>query len=77
MAAFDAVDARLQQKSLTGHVQDIKIRFVAAGPSSCHCILGDMEGQLYTWGRNEVRCHLCCLLSCSRTHMSIVHLARS
>lgn len=36
-------------KTLTG----IKIRFVAAGPAAAHCLGGDMEGKLYTWGRNE------------------------
>ena len=36
-------------------VQDVKIRFVAAGPTACHCIVGDMDGRCYTWGRNEVR----------------------
>lgn len=36
------------------HLQGIKIRFVAAGPAAAHCLAGDMEGKLYTWGRNEV-----------------------
>ena len=45
-------------------MQDIKVRFVAAGPSSSHCILGDMDGKLYTWGRNEVSADLhACLCS--------------
>jgi len=35
-------------------LQGIKIRFVAAGPAAAHCLAGDMEGKLYTWGRNEV-----------------------
>lgn len=37
------------------HVQGIRIRFVAAGSAACHCIVGDMDGKCYTWGRNEVR----------------------
>lgn len=36
-------------------VQDVKVKFIAAGSASSHCILGDMEGRCYTWGRNEVR----------------------
>jgi hypothetical protein len=28
--------------------------FIAAGPAAVHCIAGDSEGRLYTWGRNEV-----------------------
>ncbi|KAK9816923.1 hypothetical protein WJX72_007117 [[Myrmecia] bisecta] len=36
-------------KSLMG----VRIKFVAAGPSACHSIIGDMDGNCYTWGRNE------------------------
>eukprot|EP00803_Ostreobium_quekettii_P006172 evm.model.scf_450.2 EVM.evm.TU.scf_450.2 scf_450:27460-36815(+) len=31
----------------------VKIRFVASGCASVHCIAGDMDGRLFTWGRNE------------------------
>ena len=27
---------------------------MAAGPAACHCIVGDVEGKVFTWGRNEV-----------------------
>ncbi len=33
----------------------MKIRWIAAGPSAAHCLAGDMEGRLFSWGRNEVR----------------------
>ncbi len=29
--------------------------FVASGPAAIHCIAGDVDGRLFTWGRNEVR----------------------
>jgi alpha-tubulin suppressor-like RCC1 family protein len=29
--------------------------FVSAGPAAVHCLAGDSEGRLYSWGRNEVR----------------------
>ncbi|KAK9917811.1 hypothetical protein WJX75_008519 [Coccomyxa subellipsoidea] len=32
---------------------DVKVQFIAAGSASCHCIIGDVEGRCYTWGRNE------------------------
>ena len=35
--------------------QGVKIAFIASGPSAVHCLAGDTEGRLYTWGRNEVR----------------------
>ncbi|RZC66598.1 hypothetical protein C5167_010302 [Papaver somniferum] len=31
----------------------VNIRFVAAGCVSCHCVALDVEGRVYTWGRNE------------------------
>ncbi|KAK9864895.1 hypothetical protein WJX84_004668 [Apatococcus fuscideae] len=34
-------------------LQTIRIRFVAAGSAACHCVIGDLEGKCYTWGRNE------------------------
>ena len=43
-------------------LQGIKIAFIAAGSAAVHCIAGDMDGRLYTWGRNEVSC----CGSCSR-----------
>eukprot|EP00884_Botryococcus_braunii_P006899 jgi/Botrbrau1/1620/Bobra.0185s0035.1 len=30
-----------------------KLVFVASGPAACHCLAGDINGVLYTWGRNE------------------------
>jgi hypothetical protein len=36
-------------------VQDVKVAFVAAGSAAVHCIIGDINGVCYTWGRNEVR----------------------
>ena len=27
--------------------------FVAAGPSATHCLVGAVDGRLFTWGRNE------------------------
>ena len=35
-------------------VQGVKVRFVAAGPAAAHCLVGAMDGKLFTWGRNEV-----------------------
>ncbi len=35
--------------------QDVRIMFVAAGPAAVHCLAGDANGNLYAWGRNEVR----------------------
>lgn len=35
-------------------MQGVKIRFIAAGPTACHCIAIDTDGKCYTWGRNEV-----------------------
>ncbi len=29
--------------------------FIASGPAACHCFAGDSAGNLYSWGRNEVR----------------------
>jgi hypothetical protein len=34
------------------------VAFIAAGSSAAHCIVGDVNGVCYTWGRNEVRCQL-------------------
>ncbi len=36
-------------------VQDVKVMWVAAGPSACHSVIGDAEGRCWTWGRNEVQ----------------------
>ena len=36
-------------------IQGVRVRFIAAGPAACHSIIGDMEGKVYSWGRNEVR----------------------
>jgi hypothetical protein len=30
------------------------VAFIAGGPTAAHCIIGDVAGALYTWGRNEV-----------------------
>lgn len=35
-------------------LQDVKIAFIAAGSAAAHCIVGDVNGVCYTWGRNEV-----------------------
>lgn len=32
---------------------DVKIAFIAAGSAAAHCIVGDVNGICYTWGRNE------------------------
>eukprot|EP00798_Chlamydomonas_sp_ICE-L_P030066 gene30066-35035_t len=48
-AMFPNVLLPSKMKSLVG----IKIAFIAAGPCAVHCMAGDMEGRLYTWGRNE------------------------
>eukprot|EP00882_Tetradesmus_deserticola_P033115 GHRQ01037798.1.p1 GENE.GHRQ01037798.1~~GHRQ01037798.1.p1 ORF type:complete len:215 (+),score=78.28 GHRQ01037798.1:166-810(+) len=32
---------------------DVKVAFIAAGSSAAHCIVGDVNGVCYTWGRNE------------------------
>ena len=37
--------------------QGIRIATVAAGPCAVHCMAIDMDGRLYSWGRNEVRMH--------------------
>lgn len=37
--------------------QGIRIATVAAGPCAVHCMAIDMDGRLYSWGRNEVRVH--------------------
>lgn len=29
--------------------------FIAGGSAATHCIVGDINGVCYTWGRNEVR----------------------
>lgn len=29
--------------------------FVAGGAAAVHCLAGDADGNLYSWGRNEVR----------------------
>ncbi|KAG1659452.1 hypothetical protein FOA52_007922 [Chlamydomonas sp. UWO 241] len=31
----------------------VRVSFVVAGPSACHCIAADIDGRLFTWGRNE------------------------
>mmetsp|Transcript_6849 Transcript_6849/g.11673 ORF Transcript_6849/g.11673 Transcript_6849/m.11673 type:complete len:475 (-) Transcript_6849:559-1983(-) len=36
-------------KTLAG----VRLLFVAAGPAAVHCIAGDVDGRLFTWGRNE------------------------
>jgi len=36
-----------------GQLKDVKIRNVASGPVSAHCIAITSEGTVYTWGRNE------------------------
>lgn len=33
----------------------VKINFVAAGSAAAHIMCIDMEGRLFTWGRNSVR----------------------
>lgn len=35
-------------------LHDVKVMWVAAGPSACHSVIGDSEGKCWTWGRNEV-----------------------
>lgn len=35
-------------------VQNIKIGWIAAGPSAAHCLAGGIDGKLFAWGRNEV-----------------------
>jgi hypothetical protein len=40
---------------LNDHTQGIKIAFISGGTSAVHCLAGDVDGRLYTWGRNEVR----------------------
>ena len=37
-------------------LQGVKIRWIAAGPAAAHCLAGDMDGKIYSWGRNEVIC---------------------
>lgn len=32
---------------------DVKIKWVAAGPAAVHALVGDTEGRVWTWGRNE------------------------
>ncbi|KAK9835229.1 hypothetical protein WJX81_007521 [Elliptochloris bilobata] len=34
-------------------LQDVRVRFIAAGNSSASCIAGAMDGRCFTWGRNE------------------------
>ena len=48
-------------------LQDVKVQFIAAGSASCHCIIGDVEGRCYTWGRNEVR-NVKCYLKHQHVH---------
>jgi hypothetical protein len=36
-------------------LQDVQVAFIAAGSAAAHCIVGDVNGVCYTWGRNEVR----------------------
>ena len=31
----------------------VPVAFVAAGPSAVHCLVGAVDGRLFTWGRNE------------------------
>ena len=59
--------ARLQDPNnlIVPHVlaplSDVAVVFIASGPAACHCVAIDADGQLWTWGRNEVR-HPCLLL---------------
>jgi hypothetical protein len=32
---------------------DIKIMWVSAGPAAVHALVGDADGHVWTWGRNE------------------------
>lgn len=34
-------------------LMDVRIAFIAAGSAACHCIVADVAGVCYTWGRNE------------------------
>jgi alpha-tubulin suppressor-like RCC1 family protein len=36
-------------------LSDVAVVFIASGPAACHCVAIDADGQLWTWGRNEVR----------------------
>jgi hypothetical protein len=38
-------------------LQGIKVAFIAAGSAAVHCIIGDMNGNCFTWGRNEASNH--------------------
>lgn len=31
----------------------VPVAFVAAGPSAMHCLVGAVDGRLFSWGRNE------------------------
>lgn len=48
-----AVDTNLVSPSRLRPLVGIDIRFVASGSVSCHCVALDVEGRVYTWGRNE------------------------
>jgi alpha-tubulin suppressor-like RCC1 family protein len=34
-------------------LEGVKVTFIAAGPAAAHCIAGDDQGRVWTWGRNE------------------------
>ena len=34
-------------------LDSVPVAFVAAGPSAMHCLVGAVDGRLFTWGRNE------------------------
>jgi alpha-tubulin suppressor-like RCC1 family protein len=38
--------------------QGVRIMFVAGGSAAVHCLAGDADGNLYSWGRNEVGARL-------------------
>lgn len=35
------------------NLMGVKIMWVGTGCAACHCVAGDIDGRLYTWGRNE------------------------
>eukprot|EP00201_Polytomella_parva_P011934 CAMPEP_0175059402 /NCGR_PEP_ID=MMETSP0052_2-20121109/12413_1 /TAXON_ID=51329 ORGANISM="Polytomella parva, Strain SAG 63-3" /NCGR_SAMPLE_ID=MMETSP0052_2 /ASSEMBLY_ACC=CAM_ASM_000194 /LENGTH=477 /DNA_ID=CAMNT_0016324949 /DNA_START=27 /DNA_END=1457 /DNA_ORIENTATION=- len=52
----DATEAKFPNLLLPHRIKslmDVKIAFISGGPAACHVLAGDLEGRLYTWGRNE------------------------
>ncbi|GAX75806.1 hypothetical protein CEUSTIGMA_g3249.t1 [Chlamydomonas eustigma] len=52
-AARDKLYPNLHEPHRLKSLAGIKIAFISGGTSAVHCLAGDVDGRLYTWGRNE------------------------